>query len=662
MKKNILLSTVAALSILSLNALAEEKLNSVDVWETEVISSSINLGKDSIETKQADHLSDLLRDIPGVDVGGTHSINNRINIRGLQDDDLDITIDGAKVQNANMFHHIGNMLINPDILKKASIQVGTNSVINGSLGGSVAFETKDGKDMLIDGQNIGARVSTTYNSNKSLSGSLSTYGKATEDLSFLLYHNYVKRGNWEYPGGEETFGFKGKNHNTLVKASYDINDNQSISLAYDRLSDEGDYLPRPNFSAEANATLSGAGVTFPTEYTRDTITLKHKLDLDDKINIDTTVYSNTNELTRTETWVGRSPRPTNVGVLQGEVKTVGINSKAQSNIELGNTLHTLTYGLTHDVQSSEVTWAGAKYGEDEEAKTTALFIEDAIDFDNGLVLTPGVRFNKYHYDGAYGDIKDNKFTYGLAAEYAITDDLTLLASATTLYKGVEMVDVLDSTRTSSTNVPNLKPETGINKEVGFKYITDDALGADTIGFSVKYFQTDIKDSIVTNWSNATGPWVATKANNGDLELKGLEASFKYLVGDFSSLLTFSHSDSKYESTGLATNYEPGDSLSLALDYKVNSEVELSWDSIFMKKEKEIGSISGITNKPGYSVHNTALNYKPSSIKNLTIIAGIDNIFDKRYISHASSTGTGRGAFLGDYEAGRNVKFTLSYKF
>ncbi len=661
MKKNILLSSVTALSILALNLHAEE-LSEIDVWETEVISSSINLGKDAIETKQADHLSDLLRDIPGVDVGGTHSINNRINMRGLQDDDLDITIDGAKVQNANMFHHIGNMLINPDILKKADIQVGTNSVINGSLGGSAAFETKNGRDMLEKGKDVGARVSTTYNSNDSLSGSITAYANATEDLNFLLYHNYIDRGNWEYPSGDKTFGLEGKNQNTLIKTTYDINDNQSISFSYDKLSDKGDYLPRPNFSTAANAAISGAGITFPTEYTRDTITFKHKMDLGDKINLDTTLYSNTNELSRQETWVGRSPRPTLSGMLVGNVKTIGLNSKAQSNIEMNNILHTFTYGGIFDKQSSDVTWAGSKYGKDETAKTSALFLEDTIDFDNGLLLTPGIRFNNYDFDGAYGKIKDNKFTYGLAAEYSINDDLTLLASTTTLYKGIEMVDVLDSTRASSTVIQNLKPETGMNSEIGFRYIKDNILGADNIGFAFKYFKTNIKDSISTNWSNPGSGWVATKLNNGDLDISGIEASFKYIIGDFSSLLTYARANSKYDKTGNSTDYESGDNLSVNLDYKISPVLKASWNSIFTKKEKDIGSLSGISYKPGYSVHNLALNIKPKSFKNLSIIAGVDNIFDKQYISHASSTGVSRGTFLGDYEAGRNIKLTLSYKF
>jgi len=658
MKKNILLSSVAAFSLFTTTLNAQnESLGEISVWETEVISSSVNLGKNSIETKQADHLSDLLRDIPGVNVGGTHSINNRINIRGLQDENLDITIDGAKVQNANMFHHIGNLLINPDILKKANIQVGTNSVINGSLGGSVSFETKDGKDMLEKGENFGARIASTYNSNNSLSGSLTTYGKVNNDFNVLLYHNYVNKNNWEYTNGDKSFGSDGENQNTLLKVSYDINENNTISLSYDRLVDKGDYLPRPNFSATANAQLTGGNTTFDTKYTRDTITLKHKL-TQDNLNLDTTIYSNTNELSRYEKWVGRSPRPSLNGMLKGNVKTVGITSKAQSSFETGNILHTLTYGGLYDEQSSDVTWEGSKYGEDESAKSAALYVENTIDFDNGLLIIPGIRYNHYDFDGSYGKIKDNKFTYGIASEYSVNDDLTLLASATTLYKGVEMVDVLDTSRTKAGETPNLKAETGINKEIGFRYVKSNVLGADDIGLSFKYFRTDIKDSISTDWS--TGD--AVKFNNGDLNLKGYEASFKYLKGDFSSLLTYAHSDSNYENTNEPSDYQPGDSISLNLNYKIIPTTTISWDSIFQLRTKDVVSTSLLDEKDGYAVHNVALTVKPAHIKNLSIIAGIDNIFNKNYISHTSDNKTARGIFLGDYEPGRNIKVTLAYKF
>ena len=658
MKQKILLSSLTALILMANNLNAQEatEIEDVTVWETQVVSSSLNLGENAIETKQADHLSDLLRDLPGVEVGGSHSINNRINMRGLQDEDLSITLDGAKIQNVNMFHHIGNLLINPDILKKADIQVGTNSVVSGSLGGSIAFETKDGKDMLDKGKDFGARVSSTYNSNDSLGGSITGYGKVSNDVDFLVYHNYLNKNNWKDGEGKKSFGSDGNIQNTLTKLGYNLNDVQRVSISYDTLTDEGDYFPRPDMGSNANAALTGAGKTFDTEYTRETITLKHELNLGDKLVLDTTVYSNENELERDENWVGgaRSPRPDFIGTLKGEVKTVGLNTKAQSNMDVLTTLNTFTYGLTYDEQTSKVSWNGAKYGKDEEAKETATFVEDAIDFNNGLVITPGVRYTNYKLDSSYGDINDNEFTYGLAGEYALSETVTLQASGTTLYKGVPMVDVLASDRTVMTESGDLKAETGLNKEVGFTYMNDNVLNADKVGFSFKYFRTDIKD-VIQAWDGNT-PIIF---NNGDLELKGFEASFKFIKGDVSTLIALSKSDTEFSATQRASNYEQGDKVTVGVDYKITPLVDVSWNSIFVK-----GSGDGVDSleKTGYGVHDASIKYIPEINKNLSVIAGIDNIFDKEYIAHTSRNDYSRGIFLGDYEPGRSYKVTLAYKF
>lgn len=660
MKQKILLSSLTALILMANNLNAQEttQLEEVSVWETQVVSSSLNLGENAIETKQADHLSDLLRDLPGVDVGGTHSINNRINIRGLQDENLDITLDGAKVQNANMFHHIGNLLINPDILKKADIQVGTNSVVNGSLGGSVAFETKDGKDMLDAGKDFGARISSTYNSNDSIGGSITGYGKVSQNTDFLVYHNYLNKNDWKDGAGLETFGSDGEVQNTLVKLGHNLSDTQRVSISYDTLTDEGDYSPRPDFGRAYNEARTGL-YTYPTEYNRETITLKHELNLGDKLVLNSTVYTNENELERYEKLNGTTPvRPgATQGLLNGKVSTEGLTTKAQSSLKTGDILNTFTYGGLYDTQTSKVTWNGAKYGDNEKAKLGALYVENAVDFDNGLVLTPGVRYNHYDFDGVYGKIKDNKFTYGLASEYSLTDNLTLLASATTLYKGVEMVDVLAANRVYAPDTPDLKAETGINKEVGFTYNADNLLGANSIGFSFKYFDTDIDDYIKTVGYEMT--------NAGTLNLKGFESSFLYKLDKFSGLVTYAHSKTNYEKTGLSDPKEPGDSLSIGLDYKFLSNLSIAWDSLFGFKQDDVaGSEYNIKN--AYNVHDFAVNWKPKVIKNLTLIAGVDNIFDEAYISHISEN----RSFLvgsnlvstGDYEAGRNVKVTLAYKF
>lgn len=152
------LAVVVSLA-LSSHAFAEQGSEADEqmiVWGTQVSSSSEYLGDQDISLRQADHMSDLLRSIPGVDVGGTHSVNQRINIRGLGETDLDIRLDGAS-QHANMFHHIGNLTLNPDILKSVDIQVGNNSVTQSGLGGAVYFETKNALDLLTYGERFGAR-------------------------------------------------------------------------------------------------------------------------------------------------------------------------------------------------------------------------------------------------------------------------------------------------------------------------------------------------------------------------------------------------------------------------------------------------------------------------------------------------------------------------
>lgn len=655
MNRKILLSSIASLAIFSLNANAQDtkKINSVDVWETEIVSSSLNLGKDSIETKQADHLSDLLRGLPGVDVGGSHSMNNKIIIRGIKDEDINITIDGAKQPNVDMFHHQSTLKVNPDILKKVDIEVGANSVVHGELGGSIEFETKDGKDFLENGEKVGAIVSTKYNSNDSVGASLATYGKITDNSDFFIYYDQIENENWKTGDGTKEKGREGTIKNLLLKYGIDLDDTQRVSFSYDRLEDEGDYHPRPNFSTAVNEAINvargaPADLIHPTEYIRNTYTLKHTVDKGENLLINSSLYFNEMDLTRHESNSNKRG-----DVFNAVVENKGFSTKAQSNIDYGKTLNTFTYGLSYDVQTSEVTTDGDAYGDDEESKTFALFIEDTIDFNNGLILTPGIRATKYKLDGVVADVSEKKITYSLAAEYAVTDSLSLLASHTTLFKGAPMQEVFASYRTrATTQNSNIKSETGYNNEVGFKYIKDNVLGADNIGILTKYYVTKINDDI--GFDNTY-----KMVNLGDTKTKGIEASFAYNLNDFNALFTYSRMDSEVLYTGEALEQETGDTFTLGLNYQATPEVGLSWQSIFVKDENDVKDIE----KEGYHVHDLAVKYTPKSIKGLKVIAGIDNIFDKAYASHSSFQGDLR-AFgdATDYEPGRNFKVTLSYKF
>lgn len=107
--------------------------------------------------------------------------------------------------------------------------------------------------------------------------------------------------------------------------------------------------------------------------------------------------------------------------------------------------------------------------------------------------------------------------------------------------------------------------------------------------------------------------------------------------------------------------EVGDSIALGLDYYIPSQnLALNWTSQFILEEEYY-------DKPAYDVHSLSANWTPVSIQGLTLTAGIENLFDEYYASHASRIGDANHPVFGalhltDYEPGRNFKLSASYSF
>ena len=257
----------------------ENETEIIEVWSTNIINSA--LIEDDIEKKQAAHLSDLLRDQAGIDIGGSHSIVQGINIRGVDDLDLNITIDGIS-QNNNMFHHAGNLLVNADILKAVDINVGTNSVLTGGLSGGVAFETKDAKDLLLPGQQFGARLHTDIASNDYWGGSATVYTRVADNVDAMVYYTYTDKDNFESGTGREVTGNEGRNYNGVVKLGWDVNDHNRVVFSYDKYNDRGDYYVKTNFlqahsSLESSYPSAGPGRRTISNNTVETLCFKSKL-------------------------------------------------------------------------------------------------------------------------------------------------------------------------------------------------------------------------------------------------------------------------------------------------------------------------------------------------------------------------------------------------
>jgi len=691
------ISTIFTPTLLAEETKESEEIDRISVWSTQVKSSSVYMGNTAIATKQADHISDLLRAIPGVDVGGAHSLNQRITIRSMDDKDLKITIDGAN-QNTYMYHHMGNLQIHADILKSVDIEVGSNSVINGGLGGSVRFETKEAKELLAQDEKFGARVQVNYADNAAKGYSLTGYGLLTDTIDFLAYYNYVERDNYKV-GGEkildsqgneidgtngEVVGLEGEVNDALIKFGWDINSDQRIELGYESYNDEGDYSYRPDMGLATDIAIGGAlglPLVWPTEFSRDTLTINYDANWGDSSSVKVALFNNESELQRDETGMAESSWYVDAaGYITGTAENTGINVLANSVLGKGIE-HELTYGL--DIVKYKTNYYADYINvndarSSEEAINSAIFIEDRIDFGNGFFIIPGVRYDSYDLESKVVDDTFSDFSAALAAEYSFNENFIVKASSTQLFKGPEIGEVFTGAGLGDVENSDIEAETGFNHEIAFAF-EDNVLGADSFTAGITFFQTQINDYIYDYAAvPGGGPRDTWKDNVGDMDVDGFEFYTGYAINEFALQFTYASAESELSAfedysdfEGARLDRQQGDTLTLSADYAIPSvDLALHWDMQIVDDVEDalaLDSSSKMTAKDGYTLHNLSISWQPQQAEGLSVIFGIDNVFDEFYVNQSSRTGSTFHPLFGelylvDYEPGRNIKTTISYQF
>lgn len=678
----------------------EQDVERIAVWSTQVNVSSTYLQGEEIANKQADHLSDLLRTIPGVDVGGAHSLNQRISIRSMDDKDLMISIDGAS-QNTYMYHHMGNLQIHADILQSVDIDIGTNSVINGGLGGAVRFETKQALDLLKPEQTFGARVQYSAGDNAGSNYSLTGYGLLGNDVDVLVYFNDVERDNYEVGGGRildangnlipgtdgEVRGLEGDLQDALFKLGWNITENQRVSIGYETYEDEGNYSYRPDMGLATDLAITQflqIPLLWPTEFSRDTLTFNYHVDFSDNHRIRFAAYNTDSDLWRDERGWAQNPRfESRAGIITGEAQNEGINAIGEWELDgvfFQQDNHQITYGfdyIEHDTHYRG-TFTDRVDESSENAESLAIFVQDRIAFNSEWTVIPGVRFNQYDIES---EVVDNDFTdttFALALEFQPNDGLVFKASITELFKGPEIGEVFVGAGLFDTANPNIEAETGTNAEFSVAY-QGKVFGADSFTLGGTLFRTNVDDYIFDYAPiPGGGPRDQWKANVGDMEIDGFESYLGYNLGAFKAHITYSSAESELDAfaayqdlDGARIDRQQGDTLSASLNYDIESlDLALHWEVLSVEDVEAGLDLDGATldnAKDSFTVHNISATWQPANIEGLRIIVGVDNLFDEFYASQSSRTGTSFHPLFGelyllDYEPGRNVKATIAYQF
>ena len=641
MKKSIYLSLV----VVALLHGAEE-LESIDVEET-VVNTKIVEDVSGEEVKSADLSEALAKKIPSISLIRRSGIANDIILRGQKRDNINVTIDGAKVCGAcvnRMDPPLSHVVTHA--IDEVEVREGPFDVEEfGTLSGSVKVTTKKPTKELSGELNVNAG-SFGY---KKLSGTLS----GGSDKVRVLFTASTENGEQYEDGDGNDFAEQLENYTEgtaltgynyapeykdmdafdktmyMGKVFIDVADNQELKLSYTANRSTDVLYP----SSKMDAVYDDSDIMNLEYSISDLSKYSKKLDFQ--------IYNSQVD----------HPMSTQYRALAkagGKYKTHHLTTD-MTGIKLKNSVEAFDRTVTYGIDTSKRNWDGeytvTSTTNAFPVKTIGKSIAD-VDTDNvgaflksertfGKVdLEWGVRYDDTTVDTKSTTEKDNDyqaFSGNIFATYNAdknTKYFSGLGKSSRVPDARELYNVKYNTKTTPpTRVvngnPNLDQTTNYELDLGVeKYYGDGKV-------KVKTFYSKLKDYIYYN-----GSLKKNNFENIDATIYGVELSGSYMASDSITLdagLAYKKGKKDTQTTG-QKNTNLADITPLKLnasvlyDYNSQGSVELSlqaasaWD--------DIDSDNGEQKLAGYGVMN--LKTTREFDNGIKLTAGVDNMFDKTY--------------------------------
>lgn len=652
------LSFAVATALSCQYAIADEVAENSDDYEViEVVGKTTNtvITPAELEKYQANDLADIFRLVPSVSVGGSLGVAQKVYIRGMEDTLLNVTVDGAP-QTSTLFHHIGRLSIDPDLLKEVEVQAGAGEATAGSgaIGGAIRFKTKNAEDLLLDSDSaFGGNIKASYFSNSGKKLSASLYGNLTDDWNILGSFVTINRDLMEDGDGNEIQGTNPDQQLGFIKLSGKITEDQTLSVSYEKRKEDGEFVQRPNWPQSSWNPL------YPLSVERETIVLNHGLYSGELVNLETTLYTTEASVEQDvfDKW----------GIYSGRVKSSGFDIRNTS--VFGK--HSVTYGVEY--RKDKVSAGPDSTTVATEKGTVAgIYVQDHWQVNPQLLVSFGGRFDKYDLDLVTydGEASSEGFSPNIGLEYEFNENWILNLGYAEAMRGKEIGDSFTIEAGYVTVDPELKAEEVDNTELGITYQDD------TWNVVASVYKSDIDNVILDQLGKGT-----YYENVGKLETKGFELKVGYWYEDLQLVGSYSNNDTElngapvngYEHIGLANSR--GNTWGLNANYTFSETIEFGWNFTYLEDLNNIEVFHRIVDigwateletidKPGYQVHDIYAQWQPTEALSLNLT--VQNLFNELYRDHSSvgdyGSIDGWEGVAGLYEAGRDIRLSIGYSF
>lgn len=612
--------------------------------------AQIIIGKEDLDRKNPANIRDVFAGEPGVRVGSSVPMSQKVYVDGVEETNLSVSIDGSR-QNNKVFHHNGTTLIDPVFLKAARVDAGVAPADAGpgALAGSIAYETKDARDFL-SGDGVGAFVKSSFGTNGSVfTNSVAGYGRH-KGLEGLAYLTYGKGGRFKDGDGNKVEGTETDMKSGLGKLAYETDGGHRFQISYERVYDDA---PRP-FRANVGY-ISGRAAWEPRvrDYTLDrqnvvfTYTDSQPTDLwNPKLVV---AYGRTDiEIPIFTRPVGSSTVPDSY---PGKGATSSLNGKMENAFGVG--IGTITAGADFYVDRAK--YEDRTMAAIEKAQNMGVYAQARLTPVERVRLSFGMRGDQQWFEGTTGeDWTNGGVSHNLSGEVDILPEhLTAKAGYSHSWGGIQLAE-------------NYIMNPAWRYGAGPQPVTADNITAGLVaryqGFTAegRVFRTDLDDVRAPRFAAGS----ATLAR--DVQSKGYEIGVGYAWDT-------GYVRAKYADIDVTIDGQPADSdtgtyiaTPVGRVYTIGGAHTIpKWELTFGADVEIVQDYhkvqAGQQPLKGYETVNLFVEHKIPRLSNLTLRADVRNLFDETYADRATY-GQEFGTVTPLYQPGRTFLLTASAAF
>ena len=708
----------------------------------EVAATVSVITSETIEAELVQDIADLARFAPGIAVGGTGSRFglSGFAIRGIGGNRVVTLVDGVRVADQFAFGPFLNArrdFADVDSLARAEIARGPISSLYGSdaLGGVVSLTTKRPRDFLRQGQGFAAGFKGGYGSaDQSVTGTLSLAADSDALGGVVLYTrrsghetaNMGQRGG-HGPEREQPDPQSIDQRNVTAKLAWRPSANHEVTVSAERYANDTDT----EMLSDQGTAIRGNVVVRRTaadgrERRRVTAQYRYQGNMGVADELRATIYrqsSETEQLTREDRNTPRRAKQMRQRLSRFDQNIRGGLVQLTKAARTGTADHSVTYGLDYYVTDNSALRDGATYTATgvpvrdfpplptrdfppTSVTHQAFFAQDEITLLAGrLLLTPGVRFDRFKADVGVDDIylagnpgapmpadyEDSEATVTVGAVWALNESVSTYLRYSEGFRAPGFSEV----NVGNTNVvfgyktianPNLAAERSQGVEGGVRFRGQRG----TVDLTL--YRNDYRDFIE---SLAIAPaFVATRGidpadglitfqsvNRANVQIRGWELTSELALGNFLSFkAAIAYATGKDETSGAPLNsVEPLTGV-FGIGYgapRGNWGADLMWTVVRGKDVSDV-NIGDVGDANGTDAAPSGLDLRfgppPSGYGVVDLLAYVDigerarlnagvfNLADKAYIRWADTIGIVADAPARFTQPGRNASVSLRVSF